>query len=207
MISSQPMKRIAVIIGHPIPGSFSHAITDAYVASARAHGAEVRILDLAAIAFESVTHDRRDLKVAGLEDTVRLGPEIHDMAETIDWAEHFVFAYPVWWGTYPAVLKGFFDRVFLAGFVFANKKGTAWNKFLTGRTARVFITMDAPAFFDKIWYRGASAASLKFPILWFVGVKTKGITRFDRVRFSTLERRSAWLLKTAELARKDASAK
>ena len=164
------------------------------------------MIDLAEIRFEAVTHDRQDLKVAGLRDTARLGAEIQDMAQTVEWAEHLVFAYPVWWGTYPAVLKGFFDRVFLAGFVFANKKGTAWDKFLTGRTARVFITMDAPAFFDKIWYRGASAASIKFPILWYVGVKTKGVTSFDRVRFSAPERRAAWLRKVAELARKDALA-
>ena len=200
------MKRIVIIVGHSIPGSFSHAIADTYAASARAYGAAVRMIDLAEIRFEAVTHDRQDIKVAGLSDTVRLGTEIHDMAQSVEWAQHIVFAYPVWWGTYPAVLKGFFDRVFLAGFVFANKKGAAWDKFLTGRTARVFTTMDAPAFFDRIWYRNASAVSITFPILWYVGVKTKGISRFDRVRFSTPERRATWLKKVADLARKDASA-
>lgn len=33
--------------------------------------------------------------------------------ELIRWADHLVFVYPIWWGTMPAVLKGFFDRVFL----------------------------------------------------------------------------------------------
>lgn len=198
------MKRIAVIVGHSIPGSFSHAIADAYAESARFSGAEVRMIDLAEIRFDAVTHDRQDLKVVGLDDTARLGPEVHAMAQTVKWAQHIVFAYPVWWGTYPAVLKGFFDRVFLAGFVFANNKGAAWDKFLIGRTARVFTTMDAPALFDRIWYRNASAVSITFSILWYVGVKTKGISRFDRVRFSTPERRATWLKKVAELARKDA---
>lgn len=35
--------------------------------------------------------------------------------ELIRWADHLVFVYPIWWGTMPAVLKGFFDRVFLPG--------------------------------------------------------------------------------------------
>jgi putative NADPH-quinone reductase len=30
--------------------------------------------------------------------------------ELILWAEHLVFVYPTWWGTMPALLKGFLDR-------------------------------------------------------------------------------------------------
>ena len=198
------MKHIAVIIGHPIAGSFSHAIANAYVASARLQGAEVRVIDLATSSFDVTTRDRDELKVAGLDDTVRLGSEINAYAEDIEWAKHLVFVYPVWWGTYPAVLKGFFDRVFLAGFVFANKKGPQWDKFLTGRTSRLFVTMDAPKAFDYIWYRGASVSSVKNAILWYTGVRSRGVTKFDRVRFSTPQQRDKWLKQAASLAKQDA---
>lgn len=198
------MKKILVVVGHPISGSFSHAISAAYVESALSAGAEVRVVDLATAVFDETTHDRNELKVAGIADTTRLGSELHGYASDLEWAEHIVLAYPVWWGTYPAVLKGFFDRVFLAGFVFANKKGPQWDKFLTGRTARLFVTMDAPKAFDYIWYRGASVSSVKHAILWYIGVKTRGVTKFDRMRFSTPERRKQWLARVRNLALSDA---
>jgi NAD(P)H dehydrogenase (quinone) len=198
------MKKIAVIIGNPIEGSFTHAMASTYAEAARAQGAEVRVIDLATSSFAETTHERNELKVAGLADTKRLGDTVSGFAETIQWANHLVFAYPVWWGTYPAVLKGFFDRVFLSGFVFANKKGPQWDKFLTGRTARIFVTMDAPVAFDYIWYRSASVSSVKHAILWYTGIRTTGVTKFDRVRFSSAELREKWLFKVAGLARSDA---
>ena len=37
-----------------------------------------------------------------------------EVQEKIKWCEHVVLIYPVWSGAMPAVLKGFFDRVFFA---------------------------------------------------------------------------------------------
>lgn len=198
------MKKVLVIIGHPIADSFSHAIANAYVASATQSGATVEVIDLARSNIAELPVDRAVLKVNGIDDTARLGSELHEFALKVQRADHLVFVYPVWWGTYPAVLKVFFDRVFLAGFVFKNKSGPSWDKFLTGKTARIFVTMDAPKWFDRVWYRGASLASLKRAILWYCGVKTVGATVFDRLRFSDAEKRAAWLNRTAVLASRDA---
>jgi len=47
-----------------------------------------------------------------------LEPDLVAAQRDIHWAEHVVFVYPTWWGTYPALLKGFLDRVLTPGFAF-----------------------------------------------------------------------------------------
>jgi NAD(P)H-dependent FMN reductase len=59
----------------------------------------------------------------------------------IQWADHLVFVYPTWWGTVPALLKGFLDRVLTAGFAFNEiKGGTGYEPLLKGRSARLITT-------------------------------------------------------------------
>ncbi len=199
------MSRIALIIGNPMPDSLDHALAEAYRVAAADGGATVRVIDLAVEDFEPVPTDRSELRVADRSDTERLGPAIQQMIETILWADHLVFVHPVWWGTYPAVLKGFIDRVFLSGVAFQYRgQGSGWDKLLAGRTARILVTMDAPNFFDRLKYRRASEASLKNAVLWYCGVKTLGVTRFDKVRLSTPERRARWIVAAAALGKKDA---
>ena len=44
----------------------------------------------------------------------------------------------------PALMKVFFDRVFLPGFAFKYRGGSVPDKLLTGRTAHLMVTMDTP---------------------------------------------------------------
>jgi putative NADPH-quinone reductase len=122
----------------------------------------------------------------------------------MDWADHFAFFYPVWWGTYPAILKAFIDRVVLSGVAFQyGKTGTKWKKIWHGKTARLTLTMDAPSWWYKIVYRAPSENSLRWATLWYVGVKTLGVTRFTPVRFSKPELRDKWLRSVAKLGARD----
>lgn len=199
------MRNITLIIGHPRPGSFNHGLADAYAASARASGADVRVIDLATTEFDLSTADLNELQVAGPDDLDRLGPAIAVMVRDVLWADHLVFVHPVWWGTYPAVLKGFIDRVFVSGIVFKYRaRGQGWDRLLKGKTARLVYTMDAPGWFNRIKYRRASEQSLRNPLLWYCGVKTIGATAFSPVRGSTQERRERWLENAASLGTIDA---
>lgn len=200
------MKRIAVVIGHPRQGSLNHALAESYVRAARIEGAEVRVIDLASSNFMLSTPDASLLRVSGPDDLDRLGPEVAEMIQTLQWAEHVVFVHPVWWGTYPAVLKGFIDRVFLSGVVFKYRaRGAGWDRLLAGRTARIIYTMDAPGWFNRLKYRRVSEVSLRNPILWYCGVRTIGGTSLGPVRGSSDEVRAEWLRTTARLGQKDAA--
>lgn len=198
------MRRITVVIGHPLSGSLNHSLAGSYRAEAEARGAEVRVIDLAQAQFSLSPADINDTRVRQREDVSRFEPDINTMLTDLEWAEHLVFFYPVWWGTFPAVLKGFLDRVFLSGVAY--KQGDHprdWQKFWKGKTARLVMTMDAPTFFHRLFYRAPGDNALRWATLWYVGVKTVGVTPFAPVKTSTPERRAQWFEKVAGLAQRD----
>jgi putative NADPH-quinone reductase len=92
--------------------------------------------------------------------------------DDIRWAEHLVVFFPLWLGDMPALLKGFLEQVFRPGFAFAATEGrTAFTKKgLTGRSARIVVTMGMPALVYKWYFRAHSVKSLERNILGFVGI-------------------------------------
>ncbi|MFF2372297.1 NAD(P)H-dependent oxidoreductase [Agromyces sp. NPDC058110] len=213
--TNRTMTNTLVIIGHPNAGSFNHALADQYVAGLRAayvdpstggpaDGSQVRVIDLAEREFDLLPADRRDLRAPD-GDTSHLEPRIREFIDDVAWADHLVFLFPQWWGTYPAVLKAFLDRAVLSGTAFKYGRGQISTRLLTGKTARIVMTMDAPVAWNRIVYRSAAETSLKRATLAYCGVKTVGITRFTPVRFSTPEKRGAWLETVRRLGVADAA--
>ena len=105
-----------------------------------------------------------------------------------------VFVYPNWWGTYPALLKGFIDRVFLPNFAFKyHKKDPFWDKILTGKTAQILVTMDTPVWYYWLINRSPIHNSMKRAILEFCGLKQVKIKSFGPIKSSTKTKREQWL--------------
>lgn len=200
------MARTLVVIGHPHAGSFNHALAAQYEAGvgAASDAVAVRVIDLAEREFELLPSDRGALRAPG-GDTEHLDPRIRSFIDDVEWAEHLVFFFPQWWGTYPAVLKAFIDRAILSGTAFAHGRGHVSTGLLAGRTARIVMTMDAPRLWNRFAYRNAAETSLTRATLAFCGVRTIGVTRFTPVRFSSPERRTAWLGRVRRLGASDAS--
>ena len=144
------------------------------------------------------------MRVRGFDQLGNLEPAISGMIRDMQWADHFAFFYPVWWGTFPGVFKSFIDRVIVSGVAFRyGTTGTKWEKLWRGKTARIVLTMDAPSWWYKLTYRAPSENALKRATLWYVGVRTIGVTRFEPVRFSTQEIREKWLSTVARLGQRD----
>jgi NAD(P)H dehydrogenase (quinone) len=199
--------RILVIIGTPIAASLNHSLAGAYIDEARSSGASVRVIDLASDAIPAHPTSRDELRLPRDEGDLALDPAVASYVDDVRWADELVFFYPQWWGTYPAALKAFIDRVFLSGFAYRYRPKTALSeRLLAGRTARIVMTMDTPRFWNRLVYRNASETSLKRAILGYCGVKTIGITRFTPVRFSEDEQRTAWVAEAGKLGRRDAAA-
>src|SRR5690606_33809889 len=97
-------------------------------------------------------------------------PQIAAAQEAIRRAEHLVIVYPLWLGTMPALLKGFFEQVFRPGFAHCTHV-RGWQALLKGRSARIVVTMGMPALVYR-WYFGAHGLkSLRRGILSFVGIR------------------------------------
>ncbi len=190
-------KNILVILAHPRKESLCGGLARRYADAAREAGGRVRSLDLADLPFDPVLHEGY-LRPQEWEATL-------DAAwMDVTWAQHLVFVYPNWWGTFPALLKGFFDRVFLPGKAFKYRPDSPmWDKLLTGRSARVLVTMDSPPWYYRFLIGAPGDKQIKRSVLGFCGIAPVHISHFGSVRNSTAEQRGRWLDKVASLARDD----
>jgi len=180
---------VLIINGHPRKDSLSEALVNAYSEGARAAGVNLTKLTLYDLAFNlNVTHfsPRKQL----------MEPAIKQAQELISWADHVVFVYPTWWGTIPALLKGFIDRVFTAGFAFEDiEGGTGYAPLLRGKSAQLITTMDTPLWVYKWIYRSLGHNTMRKAILEFCGFNLARTLSFGPVKDSDQAQRQAWLAK------------
>jgi NAD(P)H dehydrogenase (quinone) len=83
----------------------------------------------------------------------------------------------------PALLKGFIDKVFLPGFGFRYRKDSVWwDKLLTGKSARLIVTMDTPPWYFRWIYGRPGHNAMKKSTLQFCGIKPVKITSIGPVK-------------------------
>jgi NAD(P)H dehydrogenase (quinone) len=120
--------RVLVLYAHPDPKSYGAALHEAVVASLRAAGHEVDDCDLYAEGFDAVLSRAERVGYHDLASNTR---PVAGYVERLQRAQALVLCFPVWNFGYPAILKGFFDRVFLPGISFKLVDGKVrpnlWN--------------------------------------------------------------------------------
>ncbi len=178
--------RCLLILAHPRRDSLCAALLDAYAAGARQAGAECRELVLGEMRFDP------DVHTLSPEQQV-LEPDLVRAQRDIAWAEHLVLVYPTWWGTFPALLKGFLDRVLTPGFAFRHLTPDTWDKRLAGRTADLITTMDTPPWVYRFIYRAPGRQALARATLGYCGVHTVRTQTFGPVVASDALERKRWL--------------
>lgn len=186
-------KRILIINGHPDAESFNTALANAYKQGAMRSGAEVRELTLRELSFNP------NLQY-GYRQRTELEPDLIAAQECITWAEHIVWVFPVWWGSVPAVLKGFLDRTFLPGFAYQKREQSLiLDGLLKGKTARIISTIDQPAWYYRLVYARPTFHAMKKLTLELCGIKPVKTTMIGPIRLSKEEFRAAWLKKVEQL--------
>ncbi|MGM5481591.1 MAG: NAD(P)H-dependent oxidoreductase [Nanobdellota archaeon] len=190
-------KRILIINGHPIKNSFNDALAASYLKGAKKAGHTVEEVKLSSLkSFDPVLRD-----VTHKKDSSK--KIVSELQEKVKQADHLVIIYPTWWSTMPALLKGFFDKVFAAGFAFQfTKKSPLPKKLLKGRSARIITTMDAPPIFYRLMLRNAGVYVLKKGILKFCGYKPVRTKWIGAVKFSDEKKRTKWLEEVKSLGKK-----
>lgn len=120
--------RVLVLYAHPNPESYGAALHDAVVSGLKAAGHEVDDCDLYAERFDAVLSRAERV---GYHDLATNTHPVANYVARLQAAEALVLCFPVWNFGYPAILKGFFDRVFLPGVSFRMVEGTVrpnlWN--------------------------------------------------------------------------------
>jgi putative NADPH-quinone reductase len=189
------MKKILIINGHPDKESLCFALAESYKKGADTNGDQCQLVHLVDLNFNPVLN-------YGYRVVSELEPDLLKIQQDILQADHLVFVYPNWWATFPALLKGFFDRVFLQNFAFKyHEKGPFWDKLLKGKTARLIVTMDTPKWYYWLVNRNAGHNAIKIGILEFSGIKPVKITVFATVKSSDNAKRKDWLDEVETLGR------
>jgi putative NADPH-quinone reductase len=192
------VKRILLIQGHPDAGGahLGHALAASYAQGARQEGHEVRTLDVAALDFEVLRSQKE-------WETQPAPPGLQAAQQDILWADHIVIFFPLWLGDMPARLKAFWEQVLRPGFAFRpNPGGNPFgNKGLTGRSARVVVTMGMPAVVYRLYFRAHSVRSLERNILGFVGIAPVDETLIGSVAGIQDAQAQRWLLELNTLGR------
>ncbi len=107
--------RFLVVLAHPLPESFAASVANAVVETLRQNGHAVDLLDLYGEDFDprlSVRERRTYFDTPS--DTSAVDPVIARLQA----ADGLILVFPQWWFNFPAILKGFFDRIFAPGVAF-----------------------------------------------------------------------------------------
>lgn len=190
------IKKILLINGHPDKESYNFALSNAYKQGTAKSDAELKEIQIRDLNFDP------NLQY-GYRKRTELEPDLQKAQELILWADHLVWVYPIWWGSVPAIMKGFLDRVLLPGFAFKHRENSPWwDRYLKGKTARLICTMDQPPWYYRIRYCAPGHKAMKQMTLQFCGVKKVRITAIGPIRNSKPEFRKKWIRKIESLGQR-----
>lgn len=189
-------KKILIIYGHPNQESFNFSLGESYKKGAIQAGADIQEIVITDLTFNP------NLQF-GYQKIQELEPDLLVALDKIRWAEHIVWVHPVWWGGFPAIMKGFIDRLFVPTVAFKYRPNSVWwDKLFSGRSARIITTLDQPSWYYWLIYGRPSVNQLRTSILKFCGITPVRVSYVGEIRNSTEKQREEWLEKVFELGKK-----
>lgn len=129
--------RVLVLFAHPVETSFVAALHRAVVDALEDAGHDVDDCDLYAEGFDPVLSRQERIDYHDLAINRR---NVDRYVERVLAAEALVLVHPVWNFGYPAILKGFFDRVFVPGVSFRLENGKVWPNLHNIRKLAAVVT-------------------------------------------------------------------
>jgi len=103
--------------------------------------------------------------------TMHTEPSMQKYRDQVIWAKQIIFIYPIWWGRPPAMLLGYFDRLFSTNFAYKNKKGFLTEGLLTGKSVTFISTMKAPTHYPLFFLGNAHKKLMKTAVFRFIGFR------------------------------------
>ena len=159
--------KVLIVTAEPRGKSFAAKLAELYVDGLGAcREVETEWLDLLATGFDP------RLRAEDLALYRGIGPVPDDVRreqQRIEAADVVILAFPIYWWSLPAVLKGWIDRVFTKGWAFDS---AASPRPLAGKSVRLIATGGAgPRAYDKHGYRAAITAQIEHGVFHFSGIE------------------------------------
>jgi putative NADPH-quinone reductase len=182
---------ISVILAHPDPGSFNHAIAQAAVDAIQSNGHKVIFHDLYQEKFDPM------LPAKEIVEDARLPAKIKKHCAEIAAADGIVIVHPNWWGQPPAILNGWVDRVIRPGVAYEFLEGDAGEGvprgLLKAKAALVFNTSNTKTKREKIVFGDPLETIWKNCIFGLCGITNFHRRMFNVIVTSSETRRKKWL--------------
>ena len=185
------MSAALVIDGHPDARSLTAALARRY---AGAHG-DARVLALRDLDFDPILR-------FGYRERMTLEPDLVEAREALHAARTIVVATPLWWGSVPALLKGFFDRSLLPRQEYRYRPSGLPEGLLDAPHGRLMLLADTPWFLTP--FTGLPAQThVARGTMRFCGIRDVRTTRMLGVKDASPARVEAWLDRAARLGAAD----
>ncbi len=189
--------QVSVILAHPGPQSFNHAIAQAAIAELKRNGYQVVFHDLCAEGFDPI------LSAGEIPEGVPLPEEVELHCKEISNADGIIIVHPNWWGQPPAILKGWVDRVFRPGVAYQFLEGDMGEGIpiglLKAKAALVFNTSNTPTERETKVFGDPLELLWKDCIFGLCGVGDFYREMFNVIVTSTLDQRQEWLTKVQKV--------
>ena len=130
-----------ILLAHPNPGSFNHAVYSAFVDGLNEAGAANKVNDLYASGFNPLMAGD-DFNQFG--DGGVLPQDVLAEQENVDEVDGLALIYPVWWNEAPAILKGRLDRVLSKGWAYDISAAGEFKALLKLKKVVILNTADNP---------------------------------------------------------------
>jgi putative NADPH-quinone reductase len=158
-------RSIVIVQGHPDGGGahLCHALADAYRQGAEAAGHDVSVIDVGAMELPFI-RTQAEWRTPSTDAAIMASQAAFRRAD------HLVIIYPLWLGDVPAKLKAFFEQISRGGFAIDLDDKGHWRQHLTGKSARVVVTMGMPAIAYRWFFFSHSLKSLERNFLKFAGI-------------------------------------
>lgn len=182
------MTKTIIIYAHPKTGGHCFNILKEVKRKLSSKKKKYELVDLYKINYDPVMKESEHYT----SGNYNISNQNKEFQKKIEKAEKLIIIYPVWWTAMPAILKGFFDRVFTSHFAFKYIKGIPVG-LLKGKKAAVFIASGAPRIITKFYLGDRPIKIIKKDILKFCGVKSRVFylgraLKFDETKKNKIEK-------------------
>lgn len=186
---------VLLIFTHPNHQSLTYAFAQEVLKGCRENPnvTAVEVLDLYGEAFDPVLVFHQEKRRRDMHKD----PELEKYRNQLLWADKLVFVYPIWWGRPPAMLLGYIDKMFSAGFAYRADGKLIPEGLLKGKSVVCISSMKGPAFYPLFWLNNAHKTLMRKALFNYVGIR-----KVKFFEFGGMERKNSGQPKKLERIRR-----
>lgn len=160
--------RILTVFAHPNRESFSGAVLEAFLAGLAEAGHESELADLYAEGFDPLFRPADYAQFTG--GPAAMPEEVRREQARVDRAEAIAFVFPVWWWSFPAMLKGWIDRVWCQGWAYDFKIGRSRGLLTLAKAVLLCPAGSSGGVYRRYGYQEAMRRAIDVGVLGYCGI-------------------------------------